>query len=165
MNEKSVTYNNYIAVPLSRYPTSKDLPRIYENNNVNVYNPNITNEESSDVSVNNEENKEDLIKKLFMAYPNREPCLHDYSLLEPQETLKYDKRGFWRYILDSLISEHPVVSLFKKSIFNPFFIRITFFIYSVVIGFGFNAMLYTDEYIDQKADTDKETRVKYNIKF
>lgn len=85
-------------------------------------------------------------------------CSKDYALLTPLEAVKYDTRSFKEIFMDKLLEEHILVVLFfKKSVMDPLWIRIIFFMFSTSITFALNAMFYTDDYINTAADSPEDT--------
>ena len=56
-------------------------------------------------------------------------CLGDYENLVRGDALKYDKRSFWKFIIDYIFTDHCLLSLFKKSLINPYYIRGSFFVF------------------------------------
>jgi len=81
--------------------------------------------------------------------------------LKPADQLKYDNRNFIEYMRDSLLDDHPLFSIFKKSLKNPIEIRVLFFFTSLNLNFATNALLFSDEYIDQRANADKILRESF----
>lgn len=76
--------------------------------------------------------------------------------------MKYDSRSFFKYMKDSLVEEHPLLNLlFKKSLKHPVDIRVLLFFTSFNITFATNALLFSDDYIDQRALADKELRESF----
>jgi hypothetical protein len=75
----------------------------------------------------------------------------DYEELSPIELLKYDKRTTLHYLKDLMILDHPLLSLvFRKSLKDPMFMRILQMVFSFSMQFAINAMLYTDDVIDER---------------
>jgi hypothetical protein len=74
----------------------------------------------------------------------------DYESLAPED-LFYDKRTSGKVYTDLLIQEHSLISLvFKRSLFNPLFIRLVRFVLEINLHFGFNAMLFSDRFIEAR---------------
>jgi hypothetical protein len=79
--------------------------------------------------------------------------LLDYDALSPQDLLKYDNRTNSTFLKDTLTTEHSLLSLlFQKSLKNPAFIRLLQLVFSLSIQFAFNALLITDDDIDQRTN-------------
>jgi hypothetical protein len=75
----------------------------------------------------------------------------DYNELSPIEQLKHDKRSTLTYLKDLMICEHTLLSLvFIKSLKDPLFIRVLQMVFSFSMQFCINAMLYTDNVIDDR---------------
>jgi hypothetical protein len=84
--------------------------------------------------------------------PNTNVTMRDYESLTLQERLANDNRTFTRYLWDSLVRRNIVISIiFKHSILDPTHLRIAKLIFSLSLIFGFNALLYTDNYIEYRA--------------
>jgi hypothetical protein len=82
---------------------------------------------------------------------NNPITIGDYEQLGPLDIIRYDKRSICKYLTDRLIMDHTIVSLiFKKSLFDPFFIRILKLVFQVSLQFCTNALLFTDDYIDAR---------------
>jgi hypothetical protein len=76
----------------------------------------------------------------------------DYKNL-PIDKLFCDKRTFAVMLKEYLKTEHTLFSLFlKRSLFEPFFLRLCKFVFEINIQLAFNALLYNDSYIDQRLD-------------
>ena len=77
----------------------------------------------------------------------------DVELLTLEQKLKYDKRTFFQYYRDKLLTTHMLLSaLFYKSLLIPQFIRISLLCTSIVLTFSFNAVFFTDSHIDTKTN-------------
>ncbi len=76
----------------------------------------------------------------------------DLATLNDENILKYDKRTFCQYFSDLLLYEHPLLGLFfYKSLMNPLMLRINHLFFSLSLNFAFNAIFYSDEYIQENA--------------
>jgi hypothetical protein len=98
-------------------------------------------------------------KNLFLNDKDRVIPVTDYEFLTTEESVKYDKRGFFRYIFDFLTTYHILFSLFKRSVLYPFHIRSMLLVFSISTEFALNAFLYSDDYIFFKANQSPEVRV------
>jgi hypothetical protein len=90
----------------------------------------------------------------------------DYKYLSSFKLIKYDNRNFREYYKDYLIDNHPLINLFfKKSLKEPIQIRIVLFITFFNLNFACNAFLFTDDYIDMRANADpiKRESILYTI--
>jgi hypothetical protein len=75
----------------------------------------------------------------------------DYDALSPRDLIQYDKRTPMAYFKDILIVDHTILSLiFRKSLKDPLFIRVVMLVFNLSMQFALNAMVYTDDVIDQK---------------
>lgn len=80
--------------------------------------------------------------------------LKDYTALSLKERLKYDRRSFFKYLTDHIRTEHPLISIiFKRSLLEPVFIRYSLFMYSLIMNFAINAVMFSDDYIDIRAQS------------
>jgi hypothetical protein len=96
-------------------------------------------------NINENENiiEETKIEKKFSGFTRK-----DLLKLKKEDLYIYDKRTFSEYLLDLIKTGHSVVSLFCfKSLMEPLSIRISFFFFSLSLNFVFNALFYSDEYI------------------
>jgi hypothetical protein len=106
--------------------------------------------DKANISENNNENEAE-VKCDEIDY-NIPITIGDYEQLGPIDIIQYDKRSFWKYLTDKLIMDHTIVSLiFKRSLFDPFYIRILKLVFQVSLQFYANALLFTDDYIDARA--------------
>jgi hypothetical protein len=106
--------------------------------------------DKANISENNNENE--IEKKPDKIDYHTPITIGDYGQLGPLDIIRYDKRSFCKYLTDKLIMDHTIVSLiFKRSLFDPFFIRILKLIFQVSLQFCANALLFTDDYIDARA--------------
>jgi hypothetical protein len=88
--------------------------------------------------------------------------IEDYHSLTLSESIKYDKRTFMTYLFDNIIEEHRLLSLiFKRSLFDPVFIRINELIFELSLSFSMNALLFSDQYVDARASSPN--KVSLNI--
>lgn len=89
-----------------------------------------------------------------------EVTLRDYEELSPSLAVKYEKRKFSTLLWDFLQEEQMIIwVLFKKSIFNPLWVRIVYLVFNLSIAFALNAIFFSDDYIDQRATVPKDERV------
>jgi hypothetical protein len=76
----------------------------------------------------------------------------DYNCLKPEDLI-YDKRGYITILKETLKIEHSLLSLFfKKSFFEPPFLMLIKFTFEINTQFAFNALLFTDSYIEKRLD-------------
>jgi hypothetical protein len=79
--------------------------------------------------------------------------MQDYHSLTLKESIKFDKRTFKAYLADNIIENHKIINLiFKKSLLHPLFIRINELIFDLSLTFAINALLFSDNYIDARAN-------------
>jgi hypothetical protein len=90
----------------------------------------------------------------------------DYEKLESWDIIRYDRRGFFRFLWDSLLQEHPAINLaFRKSLLEPIFLRIVSIVTLINLTFAFNAIFFTDDYIEKRADSSEEERKSFFFTF
>jgi hypothetical protein len=86
----------------------------------------------------------------------------DYETLNMSEMFVYDKRSFKKYLWDNCIRHNLLISIiFKHSLIDPIYIRIAKLVFCLSLMFGTNAMLFSDYYIELRANSDY--KVKYPI--
>src|SRR5690606_28479715 len=106
----------------------------------------------------NETNTTDSNKKLNKI------TLKDYDSLELGEIIDYDHRSSLKYIKDDIIINHSLVSvLFKTSILDPVYIRSTRLVFQISMNFAFNAILFTDNYIDARVNNKAGNVLIYTL--
>jgi hypothetical protein len=86
-------------------------------------------------------------------------CLHDYDKLNIDDLLTYDKRSFWQYYIDWIMTNHIIFSMFRRSYLYPYLLKCFMFILSISLLFFFNTLLYSDNYIENKAILNVNERV------
>jgi hypothetical protein len=80
--------------------------------------------------------------------------MRDYEALTIAERLQYDNRSLSEYIQNNLVRTNLLISIFAKhSIIDPIHIRVTKLIFLLSLIFGINAFLFTDRYIDKRAES------------
>jgi hypothetical protein len=122
-----------------------DRENIHINNPENIHNNNPTND-------NVQFTKRDVDLRTSPPVSNKGMnTIPDYNELSPVEQLKHDNRSSLPYLKDLMICEHTILSLvFRKSLKDPLFIRVLQMVFSFSMQFGINAMLYTDNVIDDR---------------
>jgi hypothetical protein len=132
-----------------------DEERVIQHNN---FYDNMNSEKNDDYDNKHIENKNE--SKLDKKEYNNPITIGDYEQLGPLDIIQYDKRPFCKYLADKLIMDHTIVSLiFKKSLFDPFYLRLLKLIFQISLQFCANALVFTDDFIDARA-LDKQ---KVNI--
>jgi hypothetical protein len=70
------------------------------------------------------------------------------------DDIEFEKRTFMMCLKDSLIQKHPVVSfIFKRSLKDPAFLRFYKLIFKASMFFGFEALIFTEYYIERRLET------------
>jgi hypothetical protein len=131
---------------------NKDFLQLKENA---VGGENKTTKNTNDVKVNNfiemdvktckeeKEKSRNLAKTKIISF-------EDYRALDPDD-LDYDRRTFMQCFKDLLIENHSIISLlFKRSLFEPCFMRYMKLLFELNMQFAFCAMLFTDSYIEKR---------------
>lgn len=78
--------------------------------------------------------------------------IKDINSVHSNKYLKYDSRSFCQYFSDIMCLDHPFISLFtKKSLLEPFPLRLLLVVFSMSLIFTFNALFYSDYYISINA--------------
>jgi hypothetical protein len=86
--------------------------------------------------------------------------LEDYEALNYIDSLKHDKRSNLNFFKDKLFVEHSLFSLiFKKSLKDPIYLRMLMTVFTLSLQFASNAILITDNFIDQS----NQVIICYNI--
>jgi hypothetical protein len=115
------------------------------------------------VMVNNFVDKEKAVDVTISEDKNEDPTdevlnkitLPDYNCLKGNEVVVSDFRPSRRFLKDEILTYHLLIAMiFKISIVNPVFIRSTKLCLQLSLLFGFNAILYSDYYITQRALTN-----------
>lgn len=106
--------------------------------------------------VESNKNAKDIMKskcmKLFTA-----PTHRDYEDMTYDELLVHDKRTFCQYYYHTLKSDHMIISIFSKSLINPYFIKISTLLFSIVLESALNAVFFSDDYISKRKHTTTQT--------
>ena len=75
----------------------------------------------------------------------------DFDDMTFDELLLYDKRSYFKRLLNILKNENSLLSIiFKRSIIYPMHMRIFSFLFDFLIDCGANAIFYSDEYITKR---------------
>jgi hypothetical protein len=111
--------------------------------------PKIFNNYQRNSLISNNQKPRDIIKTIEKNYKQYSITIPDLDYLHHNERLKYDKRDFKKYLKDDLIKTHSLFSMLcKYSITDPIGIRTSKIIFMFSFIFGYNALLYNDDYID-----------------
>jgi hypothetical protein len=149
--------------PLQKSPKVVDEKRdqelqlrdnIIEQDNTNAI-PTITNE----LQVNNFIQSQSDDKQLVVKKTNHLISLPDYEELGPDDVLLFDKRTSTQLLKDNILTDHPIFSLiFKKSIFDPAFLRVLDLVFQYSIQFSVNAMFFTDNLIESRMSNPNKVK-------
>jgi hypothetical protein len=108
--------------------------------------------DKADIILDNKNKQEKNITKII--------TLEDYEALNYIDSLKHDKRSNLNFFKDKLFVEHSLFSLiFKKSLKDPIYLRMSKTVFTLSLQFASNAILITDNFIDQS----NQVRICYNI--
>lgn len=81
-----------------------------------------------------------------------EITFRDYMELGISESHKYDKRDFSSLLLESFLMKNKILNLFfKSSLIDPIWNRIILFFTFITLSSFFNAVLYTDDIIENRS--------------
>jgi hypothetical protein len=98
--------------------------------------------DNHDIIVDNKNQQEKNITKII--------TLEDYEALDYIDSIKHDKRSNLKFFKDKLFVEHSLFSLiFKKSLKDPVYLRMLQTVFTLSLQFASNAILITDNFIDQ----------------
>lgn len=90
-------------------------------------------------------------------HENQFITLKDYEELSPKLAILYDKRSYFKMYVDLIAEENAVLSLVLiKSLTNPLWVRMMFFMLNLSLAFALNAIFFTDEYIDKRSSNVEE---------
>jgi hypothetical protein len=83
---------------------------------------------------------------------SKDITMMDYETLTHDERFKFDNRTFTKYLWDSMTRRNMILSIFYKySVIDPSYIRVGKLVFAINLIFGFNAILFDDQYIDGRA--------------
>jgi hypothetical protein len=142
---------------------------IHNNNNI-VMNNNFLSgggeENTNNVNTGDQLNTGADRKDIEERIKNTTITLNDYDRLKAKEAVYFDRRSFMKYFRDEMIRNHSLLGVFIKfSIVNPSYIRVfkLFVMFNMI--YGFNAIVYTDDYIDLLAEnqTVKFIKTRFSI--
>jgi hypothetical protein len=92
-------------------------------------------------------------KYIYYKDPNHFYTIKDYEDLSPYEAPLYDRRPFYILFWDMLKDEHVIINLiFKQSLIDPLWQRIIYFIFNLSVIFAMNALFFSDDLIDLRAN-------------
>ncbi len=77
--------------------------------------------------------------------------LKDYNNIPVEELPLLDKRGFFKFYWDTILTRHDFLRAFiHKTVLKAFYIRIILFFLEISVAFALNAIFYSDSYISEK---------------
>lgn len=80
--------------------------------------------------------------------------IRDFNYVKIDELFVFDRRGFCKFLCDSLQSKHVIFNAFcYKTGLMPYYIRLKFFFLELCLAFVLNAIFYSDEYISERNRT------------
>jgi hypothetical protein len=158
-NEVLPTDNNILTIKQTASDDLKDHNGQANTDHVNMYTTTAEQQpKEKDIVLNNFHNGELVgkpkhINGAMMYNGKRIITIADYESLEPIDLLKFDKRTSFEFLKDLLVLDHALLTfLFKRSFKDPFFLRLIKLTFSLSLQFGINAMLFTDQYIESRAE-------------
>jgi hypothetical protein len=99
-----------------------------------------------------------LKRAIVLNDKNHRITLKDYEKLSLDEIIKYDNRGFFTFMKDHILDGHILLSIFKKSLVEPIYIRVILLVYIISMSFAFNAICFSDDYINSRASEPERVR-------
>lgn len=88
----------------------------------------------------------------------------ELNVINFEGSINYDKRKFYKYFWDVFKYNHPIVlTFFNKNDFNLKAIKISIFLFSILIDLGGCALLYTDPVISHYFHTKGKIDFVYNV--
>jgi hypothetical protein len=89
----------------------------------------------------------------------------DYNSLPPHLARQYDTRGIGEYLSDEIIRSHKFANIFfENSVFCPFYVKFSKFIFYLSLKFGFCAILTTDTYLEARIKNVLRVSCNNNIR-
>jgi hypothetical protein len=159
--------NNIGDNQLNNQDESNQIPEYVESNSSNkdmdhrettMYNNFIANPDKDNLKIDNGVGDNHRLHRTIIE-KKVTITMHDYECLTIRESILYDKRSFRNYLWDNIKENHRIMSLiFKTSLFEPAFIRITELIFEMSFTFAISALLFTDSYIDGRAESPNNVR-------
>ena len=84
----------------------------------------------------------------------------DYGELNPYDSIKYDRRGFFKLLWFFLKRDNIIFNIFfNYSIMEPLWIKIIIFYLELTLMLSTSAFFFSDDYIDSRAGYPEEIRV------
>jgi hypothetical protein len=175
---KPIDRRNDFDINSTRSLKDEALPPAKPNNEILQLNDNINNLESLDLHkfdnlndpefVNNKPKVNNYVDKTIdeggdnnVVITNEHPevikiykgySIKDYDTLNMKDLLKYENRSCFTIFWDNLILRHILFSIiFRHSLLEPVHIRASKLVFELFITLGFNAFLFTDNYIEFRA--------------
>ena len=108
------------------------------------------------IEVNNEDapKNENAVNREHVPYshaPYHQSTNRMYQLKSPYKLSKEDNRSFLTLFKTFLVEEHFLVRiLYSKSLLNPLWVELYFFLFRLSVLFMMNALIFIDEYIDKR---------------
>jgi len=90
--------------------------------------------------------------------------IKDLNSINEEDKLKFDKRTFCEYFKDALLGYHQILSLCTtKSLMEPISLRISHLYFSIALNMYFNAVFYSDDYIEKRATSYLEKDIVEDV--
>ena len=86
----------------------------------------------------------------------------DINNMTVEQKLKYDKRSNKEYLCQTIRLDHSILNLFFfKSILDPIYLRVILFVLEITLMFTFNAIIFSDEYINERLKSEETNPLVY----
>lgn len=91
------------------------------------------------------------VPHIYTHTPYHQSTNRMYQLISPYKLSKEDNRSFLTLFKSFLIEEHFLVRIvYYKSLLNPLWVELYFFLFRLSVLFMMNALIFIDEYIDKR---------------
>ena len=74
-----------------------------------------------------------------------------------------NKEPFKNILIRNFLEHFPIISFFNNTFLNDLFINISFFIFNVVLIFGFNAIFYSENMIEKRIFNQNRNKFIYSL--
>jgi len=109
---------------------------------------------NNDLETENINIKNKNIKPIRKILGNFDLYIRDFNFVKIDELFVFDKRSFWKFFCDSLLTKHVLFNAFcYKTGLTPYYIRLSFFFLELCLAFVLNAVFYSDSYISERNRT------------
>ena len=157
INNYNVNYNTNV---LNQFQTTEtEISKMKPNKFVGfISNNNVNNEHNDSLKIINssrrsQKENDTFIIKTIKVKPT-EVLPSDFEELSFRTRIKYDKRSFLQFFVESIFKYHAILALFQKTLLIPIEIRILRLLLQISLNFTMNAVFFSDEYIQARGGRD-----------